>query len=269
MQKYNPIAALVALMVFGTASCGPSSPTGQVAGASAPSSDGSSANSNSAKNDSTPSAGAAKFLPDPNITPGDTLDVTAADVCVSGYSSKVRNVPEAVKQQAYSNYGITSHLPHEYEVDHLISLELGGSNSIKNLWPESYETQPWNARVKDKLENELHRLVCSGKMDLKTAQQEISTDWIASYKKHFHTDKPLNSGSRTSQEYAGAANSGSGEGGNTSGDVSQGDGKVWVNTNSGKYWQPGTRYYGKTKEGEYMTEAEAKKRGFTEAHFSQ
>jgi endonuclease G len=41
-----------------------------------------------------------------------------------------------------------------------------------------------------------------------------------------------------------------------------GDGKVWVNTKSGAYWQPGTRYYGKTKEGKYMTEAEARKAGY-------
>jgi hypothetical protein len=45
-----------------------------------------------------------------------------------------------VKRKVYAEYGITHHEPSEFEVDHLISLELGGSNSIRNLWPESRRT---------------------------------------------------------------------------------------------------------------------------------
>jgi len=76
---------------------------------------------------------------------------------------KVRAVPQGIKQEVYREYGITSHGRGDYEIDHLIPLELGGSNSIKNLWPESYRTLAWSARVKDRLENKLHELVCSGK----------------------------------------------------------------------------------------------------------
>ncbi len=123
------------------------------------------------------------YEPNASLTPGDTLDVTKADICVSGYSSKVRNVTDSVKNQVYQEYGITSHAPGAYEVDHLISLELGGSNSIKNLWPQSYSGN-WNAHIKDKLENTLHSLVCNGSLDLKTAQQDIATDWIAAYIKY-------------------------------------------------------------------------------------
>ena len=134
------------------------------------------------------------LLPDRALTPGATLPVAVADIAVPGYTKKVRNVPTDVKRQVYSEYGITSHKPGQYEVDHLISLELGGSNSIKNLWPQSYLTQPWNAHVKDQLENELHDEVCSGRLDLATAQHDISTDWIAAYKKYFHTKSPLSKG---------------------------------------------------------------------------
>src|SRR5512143_2004498 len=86
----------------------------------------------------------AAYLPNSQLTPGDVLDVTTSDICVPGYSSKVRDVPTSVKTQVYHEYGIPSHKPGQYEVDHLISLELGGSNSIRNLWPESY-TGNWNA----------------------------------------------------------------------------------------------------------------------------
>jgi hypothetical protein len=84
------------------------------------------------------------------------MTTDASAICVKGYTKTVRDVPKAVKEQAYRSYGITTRKPGEYEIDPLISLELGGSNSIRNLWPESFITQPLNAHVKDKLENKLH-----------------------------------------------------------------------------------------------------------------
>ena len=124
------------------------------------------------------------IIPDSQKTPGDVLTTDAKVICVSGYSKSVRDVPQAVKEQAYRSYGIASRQPGEYEVDHLISLELGGSNSIRNLWPESFVTTPLNAHVKDKLENKLHQLICSGRIPVEQAQQEIAHDWIAAYKKY-------------------------------------------------------------------------------------
>ncbi len=200
--------------------------------------------------------GSALILPDRNLTPGDTLDVTKDDICVPGYTKKVRNVPKAVKDQVYASYGITHRTPGEYEVDHLISLELGGSNSIKNLWPESYKTTPWNAHVKDKLENRLHADVCSGKIELKTAQQQIATDWVAAYKRVFGD---------TGETVRGTTGHSSRRQPSDPPPDASGTDKVWVNTKSGKYFMPGARYYGKTKEGQYMTESEAKKQGYTPA----
>ena len=93
-------------------------------------------------------------------------------------------MPQSVKNQVYRQYGVVSREPREYEVDHLISLELGGSNSIRNLWPESYVTQPLNAHVKDRLENKLHELICSGQVPVEQAQKEIAADWTKAYEKY-------------------------------------------------------------------------------------
>jgi hypothetical protein len=53
----------------------------------------------------------------------------------------------------------------------------------------------WNAHVKDQLEDRLHEMVCRGDVDLATAQRDISTDWIAAYRKYFHADRPVEDGS--------------------------------------------------------------------------
>jgi hypothetical protein len=190
-------------------------------------------------------------LPSSELTPGDVLPVTVKDLCVPGFAKKVRNVPVAVKRQVLALYGIQHPEPGEYEVDHLVSLELGGSNSIRNLWPESCRTTPWNARVKNRLENRLHQLVCEGKLDLATAQQEIASDWIAAYKKYFGRDLPSSAGNVAARHQT-----------LTTPAVGDSPSQVWVNTRSGIYFRPGTRWYGNTKEGRYMTEAEAVRQGY-------
>lgn len=120
-------------------------------------------------------------LPDSACTPGAIISsVTLNELCQPGYSSSVRNVPTSEKDQVYAEYGIASHYSGEYEVDHLISLELGGSNDISNLWPELASPTP-GFHQKDQVENYLHAQVCSGKMTLAAAQAEISTNWFDAY----------------------------------------------------------------------------------------
>lgn len=128
-------------------------------------------------------AGAPALYPNPALTPGAVLPVTAAQVCVPGYSGTVRNVPQSEKLQVYAEYGVSYPEPHgSYEVDHFISLELGGSNDIQNLWPEPAQPVP-GFHEKDKAENYLHAEVCAGRMTLSEAQVEISTDWYGVYQK--------------------------------------------------------------------------------------
>jgi len=189
------------------------------------------------------------ILPDPKLTPGDAFEVTAQDLCVPGYTKKARDVPAEMKREVYEEYGVTSHGSGDYEVDHLIPLELGGSNSIKNLWPESHRTSPWNPQVKDRLEGKLHELVCSGQLDLKTAQQAINLKLDRSVQDVRQRQSPV---SRLASPAAAET-------------PLNGD-QVWVNTKSGKYWKPGSRYYGKTKRGEYMSGEEAVQKGYLPAN---
>jgi hypothetical protein len=117
-------------------------------------------------------------LPDKSCTPGAIFATATKDkICISGYSSSVRNVSESTKGAVYREYGITSHTSGQYEVDHLISLELGGSNDISNLWPEPASPVP-GFHEKDKVENELHSKVCNGTMSLTTAQIGIASNWL-------------------------------------------------------------------------------------------
>lgn len=128
----------------------------------------------------------AGVLPDPKLSPGASRPVTKATLCTTS-TKLVRNVPSSEKKAVFKEYGMKgndrSQCKDGYEIDHIISLELGGSNDIKNLWPENY-CGPCGAHVKDKLENKLHALICQGKITIKQAQHEISTDWVASYNKH-------------------------------------------------------------------------------------
>ncbi len=120
-------------------------------------------------------------LPDSACTPGALLATGTKDaICKPGYAKGVRNVPDSEKNQVYAEYGIKGRSPGQYEVDHLVSLELGGSNDIANLWPELASPTP-AFHEKDKVENYLHDQVCSGAISLKQAQIEIATNWLQVY----------------------------------------------------------------------------------------
>jgi len=121
--------------------------------------------------------------PDPVLTPGAVLTTDTSIVCRPGYTRTVRHTSGAVKHQVYAEYGIDPHQS-QYEIDHLIPLEIGGADTLPNLWPQSYDTKPWNALVKDHLENYLHVEVCAGHIGIEDAQREFATDWIAAYMRH-------------------------------------------------------------------------------------
>jgi hypothetical protein len=123
------------------------------------------------------------ILPDSKLAPGETFpSVTAADVCTPGWPREHRDVTESMRDRVYAEYGRVRG-PSCCEVDHLIPLELGGSNDIRNLWPQPDDPRPGDAE-KDQLENELHHLVCADKLSLADAQKCIASNWVACWEKY-------------------------------------------------------------------------------------
>jgi len=120
-------------------------------------------------------------LPDPKCTPGSidpavTQKDTRSTICKGGWTATVRppqaQTEHAKYRVAYPAYHVKS--PQVSELDHLVPLELGGSNDITNLWPELGKVP----NPKDKVENALNHAVCAGKISLAAAQNAIAANWI-------------------------------------------------------------------------------------------
>jgi hypothetical protein len=191
--NFRPVPVLLAAAVFGLSSCSAVSLTGTGA---TPASTGNNIDNTSTGNNLKKVHDPGRVtgtiyghcayrdngqLPDPRCTPG-SIDpaVTQANIgstiCRSGYTKTVR--PSASDTDrfkfdvAYPAYGDPD--SDKTELDHLVSLELGGSNDAANLWPES----PPSPNPKDKVENALNAAVCDGRVTLAAAQAAIASDWL-------------------------------------------------------------------------------------------
>lgn len=137
-------------------------------------------------------------LPDAIATPGAVnAAVTQANIqttiCVPGWTKTIRppaSYTNKLKaQQLASGAYAGTNAPRTYEEDHLISLEIGGHpTDPRNLWPQEWDG-PYGAHAKDRLENYLHRAVCSGRMTLAEAQAAVSSNWIVAYQKYIGTSR--------------------------------------------------------------------------------
>ena len=122
-------------------------------------------------------------LPDRRCSPGAYYaGLTSSVICSATFhTSTIRNVPQSEKYDVEREYGMAARLyGHTIEIDHIVPLELGGSNDIANLYPEPGSGHA-SYHAKDKLENKVHALVCAGSMTLAAARRGIATDWEALY----------------------------------------------------------------------------------------
>jgi hypothetical protein len=121
----------------------------------------------------------AAVIPDPTLTPGAVRTTNLAEICGKG-TRKFRGPHDAYAIML--SYGYPLETRWQYQIDHLIPLELGGADDEKNLWPEPYASPDnWTAARKDALENRLHVLVCEGHLNLQVAQKAFEDDWTAAW----------------------------------------------------------------------------------------
>ncbi len=135
-------------------------------------------------------------LPRPDLTPGVARRVSVDELCGRERHAASPLVAASVARQVFEDYGADYRRAAEYELDFLITPELGGTADARNLWPQPYGSTQWNAYVKDELERLFRRLVCDGTIDISTAQREMATDWIAAYRRYFDTDHPRGGAAR-------------------------------------------------------------------------
>lgn len=127
-------------------------------------------------------------LPEARLTPGAVSTLTTAELCRGERPSRV--VTESVKRSVLRAYRMEHVAEDAYELDALITPELGGSTDPANLWPQPYGAPRWNAHIKDQLEELLPKMVCAGQITLAQAQRDIASDWVNAYKRYFNTDAP-------------------------------------------------------------------------------
>ena len=114
------------------------------------------------------------LLPNPKLTPG---RVAKRDKDRGGVTLKM-------EQKVFARYRLPWTRRNEFKIDHLIPVELGGADTIDNLWPQSLRTKPYGADRKELLTEVLLTRIRASQMTVAQAQEQISRDWIDTFIDH-------------------------------------------------------------------------------------
>ena len=126
---------------------------------------------------------AQSVLPDQSLTPGVVASTDLDEVCgVAGgrtYSQRHRKTSYQMKVEVRQRYGAKSC----GEVDHRVELSLGGADVVENLWCQAGPPEPWNYKLKDRLESLVWRRVCREHTMSLVAGQAVflAPDWRVGY----------------------------------------------------------------------------------------
>lgn len=115
-----------------------------------------------------------KLVPSPKLTPGR----------VATREKERGGVTLKMEKKVFARYHLPWSRRAEFKIDHLIPLELGGADTIDNLWPQSLRTKPYDADRKELLTEMLLARIRAGQMTLAQAQEQISRDWIDAFIDH-------------------------------------------------------------------------------------
>ena len=114
------------------------------------------------------------LLPNPKFTPGR----------VAERDKDRRGVTVAMEQKVFARYRLPWARRGQFKIDHLIPLELGGADTLDNLWPQSLRVKPYGADRKELLTEVLLTKIARRQMTLAQAQEEIRRDWIDAFVDH-------------------------------------------------------------------------------------
>jgi hypothetical protein len=108
--------------------------------------------------------------------------LTKRVICAGTFrTGSIRKVSQAEKFAVETAYGMQPRLyGRTIELDHIVPLELGGSNAVANLFPEQGAGVA-SYHLKDRLETRLRVLVCNGQMTLAAARRGIALNWLRLY----------------------------------------------------------------------------------------
>jgi hypothetical protein len=114
------------------------------------------------------------LVPNPKLTPGR----------VAQDDKEKGGVTLAMEQKVFARYRLPWSRRPQFKIDHLIPRELGGADTIDNLWPQSVRAKPYGADRKELLTEVLLARIAKGEITLAQAQEQISRDWIDAFIDH-------------------------------------------------------------------------------------
>ena len=114
------------------------------------------------------------LLPNAKLTPGR----------IAHRPSDTRGVTESMQDEVFARYHIPLASRPYYIIDHLIPMELGGADDIRNLWPQRLSARPYGPRRKRLLTQRLLEMIAAKQITVAEAQREMGEDWISAFVSH-------------------------------------------------------------------------------------